>query len=359
LLQVSKLAMEVMAKEDLLQYYLKSGAAPSSSNPQRAANTRSISLPKSPLKDVSLALTTAALDSSVKEDDKEDNIIGDSIKVDSRLSYSTFLPDTDSIKMSANPLKPSRAPPIPTSSKPALPVISESESNAVSSSPTTAPISSPKSDEASKKSPNEINTGNSSSVLRNSPSNKINGNASTESKYEKYIKMKALLPEQAIRHRMAQDGIPFAEIEALFNTSGPKVPEENMNDPPPGMKPKPKIVIDKKLKGLYWTKIKPNEIKGTIWEKVVEPDLLSQSKKAIEELFANSNNANVTAAVAAKGRIVISSKAQVFNQNKGISLYEGTRTQNVLIILGRMRRRPAEIFDLITQVSIHYKQIIA
>jgi hypothetical protein len=36
-------------------------------------------------------------------------------------------------------------------------------------------------------------------------------------KYEKYFKMKKMLPEGAVRQKMMQEGCSDAEIEALFN----------------------------------------------------------------------------------------------------------------------------------------------
>jgi hypothetical protein len=48
-------------------------------------------------------------------------------------------------------------------------------------------------------------------------------------KYEKYVKMKKMLPEGAVRQKMMQEGIPDAEIEAFFNgtlgdTAAPTAP---------------------------------------------------------------------------------------------------------------------------------------
>jgi hypothetical protein len=46
--------------------------------------------------------------------------------------------------------------------------------------------------------------------------------ASVDPKYEKYVKMKKMLPEGAVRQKMLQDGFPETEIEAFFN--GPPTP---------------------------------------------------------------------------------------------------------------------------------------
>jgi hypothetical protein len=104
-------------------------------------------------------------------------------------------------------------------------------------------------------------------------------------KYEKYVKMKKMLPEGAVRQKMMQDGLPDGEIEAFFkmdfsgaassapaaDSAGapggppklsfggaaiaatvaarkpPAPPEPEV--PPTGMSAKPKLAPNAKLKG--------------------------------------------------------------------------------------------------------------
>ena len=100
---------------------------------------------------------------------------------------------------------------------------------------------------------------------------------------------------------------------------------------PEGMTPKPKIIIDKKLKALHWSKLKPSAIFGTIWHiknKSNEYELASEEVASIEEWFTCS---------VASAPVGASSPRPHETSNKSKGVIDGARTQKVLIMMGRLK----------------------
>jgi diaphanous 1 len=109
-----------------------------------------------------------------------------------------------------------------------------------------------------------------------------------------------------------------------------------------GLPPKPKIVPKIKLKGLFWTKLKPAEALQTVWEAIEEPQV---PPAAIESSFADEAalkkaSANVEQEVAPKKAVA-----------KFVSLFDGRRTQNVAIACGKLRLDPQAICRLIIDLN--------
>jgi hypothetical protein len=180
-------------------------------------------------------------------------------------------------------------------------------------------------------------------------------------KYDKYTKMLKMLPEGAVRQKMAGDGVPESEINQFFGGSGSKAPAGGVATsikkpvappvelPPPGMKPKNPVVPAKKMKGLFWTKIKNSDVPGTLWAEIEEFQFPKKSQEIIDTLFA---------AVTRAGSGGVESPDKGPDSNKrdkkskaGVSLFDGKRVQGVLIFLGRVRKSPREIVSMILKLD--------
>jgi hypothetical protein len=114
----------------------------------------------------------------------------------------------------------------------------------------------------------------------------------------------------------------------------------------PGFPKKAHPPVSKKLKSLFWQKIKNLDIPSTIWARVNQEFALTPScRDAIDELFSiekpsgtgDSNEAGKLKTGAGKVKVV--------------ALYDGKRTQNILIFLSRIQLSPIEIADMILRVS--------
>ena len=187
--------------------------------------------------------------------------------------------------------------------------------------------------------------------------------APPDPRFEKFEKMRKMLPEGAVRQKMSLEGFTDQEIERFFNPGAapgpagglpaapkpamPKAPPKPVEEEPPeGMKAKPKIKPNTKLRGLFWNKIKSQEIKETIWYKLSEYSLTSEEIAKLEEHFSNKAvDPNAAGSSANKD----SSKAS--NQPKLVSVLDGKRTQNVLILLGKLRKSPEDVLTMIISLE--------
>ena len=115
-----------------------------------------------------------------------------------------------------------------------------------------------------------------------------------------------------------------------------------------GLPRKKPVVVKKKMKGLYWQKIKNQDIPGTVWTAVdQELELSPQGKSALEECF---NADKMTTEVTATRKAPANPLAMVSDVKTSVSLYDGKRTQNVLIFLGRVKYTPAQLVDFVIAV---------
>ena len=79
------------------------------------------------------------------------------------------------------------------------------------------------------------------------------------SKFEKYKKMKTILPDNVVRHKMLAEGCTATEIDAFFAQSQGAPKRPNTGDvPPEEMQEKVATVKPPhKLKPFFWEKLKP------------------------------------------------------------------------------------------------------
>ena len=184
-----------------------------------------------------------------------------------------------------------------------------------------------------------------------------------DERYAKYDKMRKMLPEGAVRQKMQVDGFTAAEIDRLFGSSGQAVvpaapavakpvavtPKLNPADSPPvGMQEKPKIKPSVKLKGLFWTKLKSVEVQNTIWYKLHEYGMSEGECKMLEDWFAAkiADPSTTTSGNAPSSSGSSGAKGQA-QQPKLLSVLDGKRTQNVLILMGKLRKGPEDITKML------------
>lgn len=185
--------------------------------------------------------------------------------------------------------------------------------------------------------------------------------AAADPKFEKYTKMLKMLPEGPVRQKMANDGISESDINAFFGGSsggpakpagaaaaggllgGIKKPASTVELPPAGMKEKQNVAPTKKMKGLFWTKLKNTDVPGTLWSEVEEFQFPAESRELIDTLFSAVGK---SAAVEGGDKEEAASKVKK-EKNSGVVLFDGKRTQSVMIFLGRVRKLPREVAKMI------------
>jgi hypothetical protein len=162
--------------------------------------------------------------------------------------------------------------------------------------------------------------------------------------------MRKMLPEGAVRQKMSGDGFTPQEIENFFGVRGgdtvavannvlttpPKPAAPAIELPPEGMSAKPKIKPNVKLKGLFWTKIKPDAIEETVWHRLPDFQLSSKEVSQLEEWFSTKGPAENASTKKAESKTDDATP-------KLISILDGKRTQSVLILLGKLRVAPEEL----------------
>jgi hypothetical protein len=190
--------------------------------------------------------------------------------------------------------------------------------------------------------------------------------AVTDPRYAPFEKMKKILPEDVVRQKMSLSAFTPEEIDKFFSgaaTGGtpvgspmkpaasplppaPNLPPKPVEEPPEGMKKKEKIKPSTKLRGLFWNKIKSNEItKDTIWFQLKDFSLTDAEIQKLEETFANqAKESSSPMPTSAKE----SSKS---NQPKLTSVLDGKRTQNILILLGKLRKAPEDVLMMIIELD--------
>ncbi|KAJ1442627.1 hypothetical protein B484DRAFT_389988 [Ochromonadaceae sp. CCMP2298] len=167
-------------------------------------------------------------------------------------------------------------------------------------------------------------------------------------RFAKYDKMAKMLPEGAVRQKMVGDGVDAADIDRFLRSiakqppsaaAAPKPPPAPLVEAPPeGMSAKPKLPPPPgvKMKGLFWTKLANKGIKNTLWHQLDELSLQPEEVQRLRELFgaATATGAELQAkAQATRER----EERERGRGGKKLSLLDAQRTQNVLIILGKVR----------------------
>lgn len=196
-------------------------------------------------------------------------------------------------------------------------------------------------------------------------------------KYEKYIKMLKMLPETAVRQKMVMDGMPNSEIDqfffaknnestgevsakaaALLSAGGEGSQKEAAEDsfsPPEGMEPK--VIVNKpavKLKGLFWSKLKPTEVKTTVFHRLSDFSIDSQYLHEIDTLFA-ANTAKSAKKTDSESNSSATDTALLTEEKarsvKLISVVDSNRVQNILIVMGKLRLGPEDIMRMVVELD--------
>eukprot|EP01034_Spumella_vulgaris_P021864 gene21864-27939_t len=191
-----------------------------------------------------------------------------------------------------------------------------------------------------------------------------------DEKYAKYDKMRKMLPDGAVRQKMAQDKLPQEEIDAYFGSAvaagggapplkavgiaALAVKKPAVEAPPEDMTAKPVLKPAVKLKNLFWNKLPTSDIKGTIWHKMNEFTLPEDDCKRMEECFA-AKSAAVPAADSSSST-PITKQGELDPKTplpaaKLISALDSKRTQNVSIIIKKLRRTPVQIMEMIVDLD--------
>jgi len=220
--------------------------------------------------------------------------------------------------------------------------------------------------------------------IRNKGESTSNGDVGIASqKYDKYIKMLKMLPETAVRQKMVMDGLPAAEVDqffiaknndsaggssgvsakttALLSAGGDGSQKEAVEDPfapPEGMEPK--VLVNKpavKLKGLFWSKLKPTEVKTTVFHRLSDFSIDPPYLQEIDALFAantakaakkGDSDASKSSSSAADNALLAEEKTRTV---KLISVVDSNRVQNILIVMGKLRLGPEEIMRLVVELD--------
>eukprot|EP01042_Synura_sphagnicola_P006229 gene6229-7963_t len=153
-------------------------------------------------------------------------------------------------------------------------------------------------------------------------------------KFSKYDKMKAMLPEAALRQRMARDGVSEADINRYVSHSAVEVSREGGDENAYralGLPPKPKQTPGKKMRGLFWTRLGPKEVQGTVWQDVVPNLQLTVSdREELEKAFgATATSTSHLSPI----KDVEGERAKT----QPLALLDAKRTQGILIVLGKLR----------------------
>jgi hypothetical protein len=199
-----------------------------------------------------------------------------------------------------------------------------------------------------------------------------------DERFARFEKMKKILPEGAVRQKMQAEGFKAAEIDVFLNGSSggnseasksspalasvatmaiKKQKDEESLAPPPGMSLKSNTIKPKsKVKALFWQKLKNQDVIGTLWHHLDEPVLSEEEYALIEDCFAAKQSVSTASASAngASSGISNSSGGSAkagSEEKKLVSLLDGKRTQNVLILLGKLRRTPEDIMQLCVQLN--------
>jgi hypothetical protein len=178
-------------------------------------------------------------------------------------------------------------------------------------------------------------------------------------RFAKYEKLMKTTSADQVRQKMETEEVSPEDIEKFFavmaaqaaaKAGGAKggagaAPKAAPVEPPPdGMPAKPKITPVAKMKGVFWNKLKNNSIKGTVWYKLPEYNLPADEIKRLEDLFG-------TKTVAPEVLEAKAAKAKEKSEKKLLSLLDAQRTQNMLIVMGKVRKSPQDIMKLVLDLD--------
>ena len=160
-------------------------------------------------------------------------------------------------------------------------------------------------------------------------------------KFEKYKKMKAILPENVIRHKMQIEGCTAAEIDAFFSQVNRKS-NQVTESPPEGMTEKVlSIKPPHKLKPFYWEKIKTTEVTSTVFYKLPDftiPDVFVGHLNELYVAKAPTSHAGKTCGKA-------TDQAETTTK-KLASIVDAKRVQTVLIVMSKLKLEPEDVMKV-------------
>ena len=189
--------------------------------------------------------------------------------------------------------------------------------------------------------------------------------AEVAEKFAKYEKMKKVLPVANVRQKMVADGCSPEEIDSYLGDKasaaepasfgqhalrkvGFTPPSSNESEPPEGMAEKVVAVRPPvKLKGLFWTKLKASEIKGTLFYKLMDYSLPPNLLADVNDMFA-ARVVVLHSPAAEKGADKSSASS---TSSRLISIVDGKRVQNILIFMGKLRMGPLEIMNVVIELD--------
>ena len=184
-------------------------------------------------------------------------------------------------------------------------------------------------------------------------------------KFLKYEKMKKVLPAANVRQKMVSDGCSAEEIDSYLgdkaSSPAPAVSPQALNkvgfatstspaetEPPEGMVEKVVTVRPPvKLKGLFWNKLKPSEIKGTLFYQLMDYTLPPTLLAEVNDMFA-ARVVVLHSPVAEKGADKASSSS---TSTRLVSIVDGKRVQNILILMGKLRMGAVEIMNVVIELD--------
>jgi hypothetical protein len=217
-------------------------------------------------------------------------------------------------------------------------------------------------------------------------------------RFEKFFKMKKMLPEGAVRQKMMAEGFSDSEIDDFFAgkigmiaapAGAPAVgggdggaaaaaaaAEEDARRqeevkrarerkaredkaakeaeakrlaelekmPPEGFVAKPKITPNSKMKNIFWTKLKRAQVPTTIWKEVEEKSLKMAYTNLIDELLGDKK-------AEAKVEEEVPEENKKKEKAKAVSLLDGKKTQNISIFLSKYRLSPEQAAKLVIELK--------
>ena len=168
-------------------------------------------------------------------------------------------------------------------------------------------------------------------------------------KYAKYEKMKKCrMPEGAIRQAIMRDGLDPEPFFAHFASpapiqhaaSAPSIPTPKKEPPKPVVPAKKEVDPGCKMRGLFWTKIQPTKLAGTLWPELSDEGVSLDVTKLKAQFAAAlpKKAAKKTKKAASKGR-------------ESVKLIDPKRRQNVGIGLAKFRSKNDAIKKAILKVD--------
>ena len=144
-------------------------------------------------------------------------------------------------------------------------------------------------------------------------------------------------PKEEVPDEDEEDEVKIIHPLAVPHSERPIAQAPPLPFIPPEKKPR---IPNKKVKQLFWTKVKPVNVWKSVWEGMDEPEL---TWNLLDEQFGEI--------IRRRKAIVSNSNTSVETKPKAIALFDGKRTQNAAIACGKLRKTPEEIFDMIVSLD--------